>query len=204
MPLDTIERIEVLHGRPVRCGAPTPSMASSTSSPGGRRDARRARRRTIGDGGRHRCARAIWRRGRRGLGVAHRRDGRRRRRAQRGRRRCQRLLPPGDGRRALGSPLERRCTQHAGGAAAALETDELQEEALYVPPYVQPLPLRLEFDRALLAARHEQRISAGLTTNLSASFTAENVRASARAPTCARACSTSRRARSGRPPASTS
>ena len=45
-----------------------------------------------------------------------------------------------------------------------------------MPPYVQPLPLRLEFDRALLAARHEQRISAGLTTNPSASFTAENVR----------------------------
>ena len=56
------------------------------------------------------------------------------------------------------------------------KSDELQEEALYVPPYLQPLPLRLAVDRALLAARHEQRVSAELTTNLRAAFTAETVR----------------------------
>ncbi len=56
------------------------------------------------------------------------------------------------------------------------QSDELQSDGLYVPPYVQPLPIRLDFDRLVVGAHHEQRVSPGMTTSLRAAYTREAVR----------------------------
>lgn len=55
-------------------------------------------------------------------------------------------------------------------------SDELQTEGLYVPPYLQPLPLRLDIDRLVLAARHEAMLSPSLTASLRAAYSRERLR----------------------------
>lgn len=60
-------------------------------------------------------------------------------------------------------------------------SDELQTEGLYVPPYLQPLPLRLSIDRLVLAARHEAMLSSTLSVSLRAAYSNERLRYGERA-----------------------
>ncbi len=177
VPLDTIERIEVLHG-------PAGSVWGSNAvngviniitkdageTPGTLADA------ALGDGGRRMLrarhgeagAGSAWRLGAmadegasgRSVGGGSANDSFRQAMADA---RWDRAWTP-DARSTLEAQLLRS------------RSDELQIENLYVPPYAQPLPLSLAFDRALLAARHEQRLSAGLSGSLRAALSRETAR----------------------------
>lgn len=56
------------------------------------------------------------------------------------------------------------------------QSNEQQIDPLYVAPYAALLPARLRFDRTMLAARHEQRLNAAMSVSLGLSYAGERMR----------------------------
>lgn len=56
------------------------------------------------------------------------------------------------------------------------KSDERQTVGLYVPPYATSIPVRLDYERLVLAARHETKATQGLLVSLAGSYVAERVR----------------------------
>ena len=55
-------------------------------------------------------------------------------------------------------------------------SDERQVDGGYLPPYVSIVPARLDYTRGVVSARHEATVSEALTLSLNASLTAERIR----------------------------
>lgn len=178
VPLDNIERIEVLHGPAgsiwgsnavngviniiTRAAADTQgNLADVAVGDGGRRTLRARHGGSAGEG-------AAWRLGAlsdageagHGTVVDDANDAFRTRMA--------------DARWDRSWSADARSTVEA--QVLRSRSDELLIEGLYVPPYAQLLPIGLEVDRLTLAARHEQKLSADLSLNVGAGYTRERIR----------------------------
>ncbi len=178
VPLDNIERIEVLHGpagsiwgsnavngviniitKPA--GETQGTYADAAAGDGGRRTLR-VRHGGAGDGGSQWRFGAMGDTGDSGRGA----DGMDANDAFR-----QKMA---DARWDRDWGADSRSTLEAQVVSST--SDEQQTDGSYLPPYLTTIPIQLRYDRTLLAARHETKLSQDLSLSLAASFAAERIR----------------------------